>query len=131
MRRLEAGLYAAAAVLLAVTVYLHVGGNRDEATRRSAEAGLDALQAAEHGRLATHKPFAPFGPTAAEMAAALPGVDVPQAADFAFDALPDASGVLHLRAVTRPDAVAGGRVTPLLLGRDIAGPPLAAPAGTR
>lgn len=121
-RALEAGCYAAAALLLVATAALRLSDTQDSRTRHAAEAGLDALQAAERSHLAAHQRFARFGPSAAELAAALPGTTLPNADDFAFDGLPDAAGVLHLRAITRPDAVADGRVSPMVVARDLRGP---------
>lgn len=118
-RRLEMGLYVAAALLLVTTAATRMFDARDARTRQVAEAALDKLQAAERAQMAAHKAYAAFGPAASDMRKALPGLDLADAADFAIDALPGADGVLHLRAVARPEAIAGGRVAPLLVSRDM------------
>ena len=121
-RRIEVALYAAAALVLAATAVAHVNGPNQAGTREAADAGLDRLAAAERSQFMARKRFAPFGPAASELVAALPGLTLPEAVDFAFDAYPDAAGGLLLRAVTRPEAVASRRVFPMLVSRNVALP---------
>ena len=121
-RRVEVALYAAAVLVLAATAVAHVSAPDQAGTRVVAEAGLDRLMAAERAHFAAQGRYVPFGPAAAELAAALPNVTLPEAADFAFDAYPDAAGGLALRAVTRPEAVAGGRVVATMLSRALPSP---------
>lgn len=127
-RRMEVALYAAAALVLGATAVAQMSGPDQAGTRQVADAGLDRLVAAERAHFAARNHFAPFGPAASELAAALPGVILPEAADFTFDAYPDAAGGLSLRAVTRPEAVGSGHLFPMLVSRTVALPRIVAPA---
>ncbi|MBV9785695.1 MAG: hypothetical protein JO264_17965 [Acidisphaera sp.] len=118
----EAGLYSAAAVLIAATVAwppwsLH---RQQARTRLEAETALQSIVARERSFLAAHHRYVAFGPSPTDRQAALPGAGLGQAeADFDFDAILDRAGVLRVRAVSRPDAIRDGRVTPLLTATEL------------
>ena len=119
--RANLALFATAAVLLAAALPWSsmVLGSREEHSRAAAEAALDRIAAREQA--SSRRGYVPFGPGPGERDAALPGLDLGTAeAEFAFDATPEAAGALRLRAVSRPDAVASGRVIPLLRARVLA-----------
>lgn len=121
-RWLHAGLYGLAIALAATTlVWPSWNLQRREARARvEAETALGRLAARERDFLSAHHRYAVFGPGAAERQAALPGVELGQAvADFDFDAMLDRAGALHVRAVSRPDAIRAGRVVPLLIAVDL------------
>ncbi len=120
--RANLALFAAAAALLAAALPWSslVLGPRESRSRAVAEAALDRIAAREQGPSRTGR--AAFGSGPGEREGALPGLDLGgAAADFVFDALPGPDGTLRLRAVSRPDAVAAGRVVPLLRERVLAG----------
>ncbi|MGI3777981.1 MAG: hypothetical protein ACRYGC_11885 [Janthinobacterium lividum] len=119
--RANLALFAAAAALLAAALPWSavVLGPRERRSGASAEAALDRIAARE--RAASPGGPVAFGPGPGEREAALPGLALGAAdADFAFDAVPDPGGALRLRAVSRPEAVAAGRVVPLLRARVLA-----------
>lgn len=119
--RVNLVLFAAAAALMAAALpwSVVVLGPREQRSRASAEAALDRIEARE--RAPSRHDYVAFGPGPGEREAALPGLELGAAGtDFAFDALPDAGGALRLRAVSLPDAIAAGRVVPLLRARVLA-----------
>ncbi|MBV9735365.1 MAG: hypothetical protein JO209_05605 [Acidisphaera sp.] len=123
---LDAGLWIAAAVLL-------FGGfgwrewslsHAEAGSERRAQAIVQRVAEWERSVLAQQHRFAVFGPTEAELRSALPGFDPgPAMQDFSVDALIDGKGVLHLRAVSRPEAIRDGRVGPVMATADLAGGP--------
>ena len=122
--RANLALFSASAALLGAVVLWPalVLGPREARSRASAEAALDRIAARERS-LAPARGYVAFGPGPGEPEAALPGLGLgPAGEDFALDASPDAAGALRLRAVSRPEAILGGRVVPLLLTTVLAGP---------
>ncbi len=119
--RANLALFAAAAALLVAALpwSAAVLGPREWRSGASAELALDRIAARE--RAASPGGPVAFGPGPGEREAALPGLELGTAdADFAFDAVPEPGGALRLRAVSRPEAVAAGRVVPLLRARVLA-----------
>jgi len=119
---LNAWLYGVAAALLAATVAWPSWTlqRREAWTRGEAEAAVQRLVGGERTFLSAHRRYAAFGSAATDRQAALPGIDLGQAAaDFDFDAMLDRTGVLRVRAVSRPDAIREGRVVPLLIATEL------------
>ncbi len=122
--RANLALFAASAILLGAAMLWSplVLGPREARSRAAAEAALDRIAAREQAAPPGRQGYAAFGAGAGEREAVLPGLELGAAeTDFAFDAMPDAAG-LRLRAMSRPAAIAAGRVVPLLLARTLAGP---------
>lgn len=122
-RVLSAGLYGVALMLGGTTLVLSMAGKGQHAARDrdAAQVAVRRIAEAERASFARHGRYATFGSTAAERRVAVPGVDLGPAvdADFSFDALLDQEGTLHIRAVSRAEAVRTGRVAPLLEPADL------------
>lgn len=119
--RANLALFAVAAALLAAALSWSfvVLGPRESRSGAVADAALGLIAAREQAT--SRSGYTAFGPALAERERALPGLDLGEAeADFLFDALPEPGGALRVRAISRPDAVAAGRVVPLLRARVLA-----------
>lgn len=114
---LEAGAWILTAALLTATLFWpDWSAARLEAhTRRAAESVLHRVSEHQELMFDTAGRYMPFGPTPAEREAALPGMQLGAEAElFHLAALEDGKGALHLRLVTRPEAVRSGAAAPLL-----------------
>lgn len=127
---LVATLYGVSGVLvLATFAWPAMAPRPDQARARGvAEAALARIAEGERAALTGGGRYVPFGPTEAERKAALPGLDLgPEADKLSFDAVLDREGVLHLRAVSRPEAVRAGRIAPVLSSMELKDGPKDAP----
>jgi len=117
-RLLTTGLYGVALALGGATLVLSMAGEGGHAARDrdAARVAVRRIAEAEQASFARHGRYATFGPTEAGRRVMLPGIDLGPAtdADFSFDALLDRAGTLHVRAMSRAEAVRAGRVAPLL-----------------
>ena len=115
-QRLAAGIYGVA-VLLAVGAFAGppLLGRRDDAGADTlAEEGLRRIADGERALLTSEGKFAPFGPAASERVAVLPRVTLgPEFHDLSFDALPGPRSGLHIRVMSRVDAIREGRIAAL------------------
>ena len=113
----EAGAWLLSAALLAVAAAWPswTVGRARSAAWRAAEATVQRVVAEERRVLAERGRFAGFGPTGAERAAALGAIDLGRDGSFFdIDALLDETGILHVRVLSRPDAVRNGDITPVV-----------------
>jgi hypothetical protein len=125
---IEIGTWLAAAGMLTTTVVwapLHLRA-ADRDTRTVAEAALDQIATSERAALHALGRYVAFGPSVQERQAAFPQLQLdPQTAAFQFDAIALDDRSIRLRAVTTPQGITEGAVTPLSLSRDLAAPHIA------
>jgi len=128
IRLVEVSLWAATACLIAAALLgkTLINPAPDASTREIADEALARIVAMENAIYREQGHFGIFGPSDQERQLALPRLqlDAP-AAQFEFDALEDGTGSLKIRAITKPEAVAGG-AAPLAILRTL--PALAAQA---
>ncbi len=98
-------------------------GADDHRSERLADAGLALVARAELSTYGAQGSFKSFSPQPSDRRSALPQLDLGSAYDdLSFDALLDAGGKLEIRAMSRPDSVRAGRISPLLKTVDLEQP---------
>lgn len=117
---------AAGCVLVAGLMWPHLGGQRasEAETKAIAETAIALIAVSESVVVAGQGHYVTFGANVQERQIALPKLQLNLQADesFQFDALEAGDdGGVRLRAVTKPEAIAAGRVVPLLVSRDLPG----------
>jgi hypothetical protein len=128
LRSIATSLWVAAGCVIAaglVWPYL-VGQRSSEAeTKAIAETAIARIAVSESGAVAGQGHYVTFGGSVQERQTALPKLQLDPQADesFQFDAHDAGNGGgIRLRAVTKPEAIAAGRVVPLVVSHDLPSP---------